>query len=297
MCETHCEGCKIHQPSAFLSPEQYFNTLPNVTHRKKPWVNLYTINKLIKARNRIKPIKINNQKTQITYTSQAGRLIQKKESLQTLKEKIAEGFSEQRKNEATEGNSQHKIKLKNKKLLDEYIHPSIKNLNTEEKQTIRNIVYLALHLPTGKKYIGRTNGNLLNRICEHYYGRCNEQASGLSYYFLLHPNLEEYLFTPVAVINDATEREKVEIGYIKLMRADINIHLYNGNVTKRSASHRPRWRHKENDTKEAITINHLKEALRIGQNYKNADNSATQQFYVRTPMSHPIMEKKFLKEY
>ena len=79
------------------------------------------------------------------------------------------------------------------------------------------------------------------------------------------------------------------------MRADINIHLYNGNVTKRSASHRPRWRHKENDTKEAITINHLKEALRIGQNYKNADNSATQQFYVRTPMSHPIMEKKILE--
>ena len=113
-------------------------------------------------------------------------------------------------------------------------------MNTEEKQTIRNIVYLALHIPTGKKYVGRTNGNLLNRICEHFYGRCNEEASGLSYYFLLHPNLEEYLFTPIAVINDASEREKVEIGYIKLMRADINIHLYNGNVTKRSASHIPR---------------------------------------------------------
>ena len=109
-CSLHCLGCKIH-PSTTLKPSQYFSTLPNVTHKKKRWVNAFNTQRLIKARNKLKPIKINDSKTKITCTSQAGILL-----------------------------------------------------------------------------------------------------------FLLHEKIDDFLFTPIAVVNDAQEREYTEIGYINYCR-------------------------------------------------------------------------------
>ena len=262
-------------------------------------MDVNVLKRLERERARLQPVRV--EKDKVTYTSKAGRYNEaENETKDSFAVAIKKACSDERRQQALE-----KSKLIKNHLL-RWSDPQIYEYAESTRTALLDIVYIAYHIPSKMRYVGQTKKNIVERIKEHYYARRQESATGLSFFFLLNDNLEDWYFTPLTAEPDQEKRECIEIGMIKLTGANLNLHLYNSFPTERPARHRPRRRRESRRRRVAMTgqeihVADIENALRMGLSYKEKKKNYTydpekeRKYQLKLGIVHPMYEGRLIE--
>jgi len=115
-------------------------------------------------------------------------------------------------------------------------------------------IYVAMHMPTGSRYVGQTQRPLDERIAEHLVFESRQNVSGLTHHWIKHPRANEYIILPLAHC-PASKLIRLEDKYIEVFNPSLNTGRDKVVTRKRGGKPAPPPRMRERDLKAKVPKN------------------------------------------